>query len=272
MAADPLALVNVTFLVANADLAVEDLLIKLPVLQHFGVDTETLSEERRDFLDDSDCSSITPGTRSGQVGRFMIARLNPVPNSSVLDDKSLDNDRPRVHFYKVRKEEDPFLDTSLLDAVDSSQSDEIKYSIEDMIQVAIENGFPIAHRTDLEKLFFDHTGIFRASSSSGPRAELISLKVDLVFDVRPVRVRLRKYSPEQRQLLSDMVNKLVDKGLAYSNPSSLLACAPLLVPKSSSAKFRFTVDLRPVNGFTVKHQFPMPIAEQELTKIARSVF
>lgn len=190
-------------LVADADLAVEDLLIGLPVVQHLGVDTKTSSEERRNFLDGFDCSSITPVTRSGQASWLMIDRLNRVPNSCVVDDKSLDNDRPRDHFYKVSDEEDPFPDTFLLDPVDSAQSNEIKSSIEDMIQVAFENSFPIAHRNDLEELVLDHTDIFRTSFSSGPPAEVTPLKTDLVFDARPVRVRLRNYSQEHRQFLSD---------------------------------------------------------------------
>lgn len=43
-AAGPLALVNVTFLVADANLAAEDLLIGLPVLRHLGVDSKALLE------------------------------------------------------------------------------------------------------------------------------------------------------------------------------------------------------------------------------------
>lgn len=35
---------------------------------------------------------------------------------------------------------------------------------------------------------------------------------------------------------------------------------PSLVPKPG-AKFRFTVDLRPVNWYTVQHHFPMPNLE-----------
>lgn len=34
--------------------------------------------------------------------------------------------------------------------------------------------------------------------------------------------------------------------------------ALLFVSKPGLAKFKFTVDLRPVRRFTVRHQFPMP--------------
>ena len=60
--------------------------------------------------------------------------------------------------------------------------------------------------------------------------------------------------------------------MAYSNPTSPWACAPLLVPKPGPARFRFTVDLRPVNAFTVKHQYPMPNLEHELTKLSASKY
>lgn len=56
--------------------------------------------------------------------------------------------------------------------------------------------------------------------------------------------------------------------MAYFNPTSSWACAPLLVPKASVVQYRFTVDLRPVNRFTVKHQFPMPNLQQELIRIS----
>ena len=58
----------------------------------------------------------------------------------------------------------------------------------------------------------------------------------------------------------------------YSNPKSKWAAAPLLVPKPGPARYRFTVDLRPVNKYTVQHSHPMPIVEFELTKLAKSKF
>ena len=59
--------------------------------------------------------------------------------------------------------------------------------------------------------------------------------------------------------------------MVYPNPTSPWASAPLLVPKPPDT-FRFTVDLRGVNKYTVKHQYPMPNLEQELTKVGRSKF
>lgn len=52
--AGSLALLNVEYLVADADFAAEDLFLGLPVLQNLVVDTKTLLEERGGLLDGSD--------------------------------------------------------------------------------------------------------------------------------------------------------------------------------------------------------------------------
>lgn len=273
LAAGPLALVNVTFLVANADLSAEELLIGLPVLQHLGINTKTLLEQKHDVIDGVDCSSIrneTAASRGGYVSRLMIARINRASNSTVDSDKPLDDLRPRVNYFCVREEEDPFPDASLLDPIDSDQHEDVIDATNGMVQTTIDSGFPNDKLPELRKNISDHTDIFRVSFSSGPPAQVPLLKIDLAPNATPVRVRLRNYSQEQRNFMPKMVSNLVKCSMVYLNPTSPWASAPLLVPKLGPAKFRFTVDLRPVNRFNIKHQFPMPIIEQELLKLADS--
>lgn len=262
-----------TFLVADANLAVEDLLIGLPVLQHLDIDTKTLLEQKRDVLDGFDCSSIrnTPsGTRGGQVSRLMIARLNRVSNSDAEPSLTSKADRPHVDYYQVREEPDPFPDKSLLDPVDSEQHADVTEAIDKIVQDASDSGFTPAKLPELKEIVSTHMDIFRTSFSSGPPAGFPPLKIDLAPNAVPVLVRLRNYSQAQRNFLSRTVSKLVKCGMAYPNPTSPWASAPLLVAKPGPAEFRFTVDLRPVNCFTIKHQFPMPNIEQELSKTADS--
>lgn len=49
-----IALVNLTFLVDDDGLTAEDRLIGLPVLQHLGINSSTLLEQKQDFLDGID--------------------------------------------------------------------------------------------------------------------------------------------------------------------------------------------------------------------------
>ncbi len=58
-------------------------------------------------------------------------------------------------------------------------------------------------------------------------------------------------------------DELLEVGDIYCNP-----CAPLIVPKEGSEKFRFTVDLHPVNAQTKKNVWPMPHADPMLAKLA----
>lgn len=268
--AGPLALNNATFLVPDGELAAEDLLIGLPILQHLGIDTKAMLEKHRDVLDGADCSTIRSPSLStnGKVGRLMIARLNRIEGDITLNEQ--DTTRPHVNYYSVREEEDPFPDSSLLDPIDSSQESEINDSLIRMMDTASKNGLSEIETEELSKIVNEHKNIFRVSFSSGPPANVEPLRIELVNDAKPVRVRLRNYTQEQREFLADLTKRLIDSNMVFSNPTSPWACAPLLVPKPGPAKFRFTVDLRPVNRYTVKHQFPMPIIEHELTKVAGS--
>lgn len=68
-----LALVKVTCLMADDDLACEDLPIVPPVLQHLQVNSRALLQENRVVLDSSDCSSVINRTtlfRGGAVSRM----------------------------------------------------------------------------------------------------------------------------------------------------------------------------------------------------------
>lgn len=272
MAAAPLALVNVTFLVADADLAAEELLSGHPVLQHLDFDTKTLFEEKRDMLDGIDCSAVPNSTavsRSGYVSRLTVSHLNNLPSSDGIDKSDCDN-RPRVNYYDIRQEEDPFPDPLLLDPVDTDQLQEVLDLIKDMIQTTINNGFPNRELPELREVISDHTDIFRVCFLSGPSAKLSPVKIDLMPNATLVHVFLRNYSQEQREFLSSFVAHLINFGMAYPNPTSPWSSAPLLVDKPSPVPFRFTVDPRPVNWFTINRQLPIPILDQELSKASKS--
>jgi len=262
-----LAVLNISFLVADDDLTSGGLLIGRPVLQHMRVDTKTLLESNRASLDGTDCADIGNPTivdKRGHVGTIMDKRSAEVEHHIPNQDPN----RPRVDYFQSRKEIDPFPDASLLDPVDADQGADIDGAISDMLKQAEDNGLKGKHLHRLQKMVMDNVDIFRVGLSSGPAADITPLKIDLTADAKPIRVKLRNYSRDQRDFLNDFVGNLERKGMVYPNPSSPWACAPLLVPKDAPSRFRFTVDLRPVNRFTVKYQYPMPDIEVELSKLA----
>lgn len=114
--------------------------------------------------------------------------------------------------------------------------------------------------------------LFRTAFFAGQPVRGRPLKIDIAADAKPTRARLRKYCQEQRDFLAKFVSQLFKPEMAYYNHSAGWACAPLLVPKLGTAGFVLTVDFRPINSFTVKHQYPIPNLELKLKRTAGSKF
>lgn len=89
--------------------------------------------------------------------------------------------------------------------------------------------------------------MFRTSISSGPPAKVKLSENSLVPDASPMKVRIRNSFQAQLSFLSRFVDRLVTAYMAYFNPSSPWACAPLLVPKNCPDEFCFTIDLQLVD-------------------------
>ena len=91
------------------------------------------------------------------------------------------------------------------------------------------------------------------------------MRVRLHPERRSVKVKARRYSPDQHGFLVACVNALKDMSFFIDMPTAEWQAAPLLVPnRNSRAKFRMTVDLRPVNAATIKEAWPMPNLESEI--------
>lgn len=98
------------------------------------------------------------------------------------------------------------------------------------------------------------------------------MEVRLEENRRSVRVKARRYSPDQREFLNKYVETLVEMGFCVDMPTAEWQAAPLLVPKiGSKAKFRMAIDLRPVNAATVKVSWPMPHIDSEVNDFAGSI-
>lgn len=79
----PLALLNISLLVADAELAENDLLIGQPVLKHLGMDSKTMLENNRAQLNETDCSTVVKEDQvSSTVGRVLIARIKGKKNNN----------------------------------------------------------------------------------------------------------------------------------------------------------------------------------------------
>lgn len=91
------------------------------------------------------------------------------------------------------------------------------------------------------------------------------MRVRLKKDARPIKVKARRYSPEQREFLNAYFKRLMELDFCMEMPTATWQAAPLLVAKpKSKAKYRLAIDLRPVNAATIKESWPMPHLDSEV--------
>jgi hypothetical protein len=167
---------------------------------------------------------------------------------------------------------DPVEVPQLLQLPTAQDDDDVTKALDAIIEKSSDQGLGGAGLATLKALVFEFADIWRLSLCPGPPAKLPPLTINLQPDAIPVRVKLRRYPQEQRDFLKSFVDQLVSSGLAYRNASSTWCSAALLVPKPGPARFRFTVDLRPVNKQTVPLAWPMPHIESELSRLQGSTY
>lgn len=148
---------------------------------------------------------------------------------------------------------------------------EIEKELEKRIKDAGQNGLTGKGIERLRSLISKFKHIFRLRLGKGKPAKVPPMKIDLDTSKSPVKAKVRRYPHEQRKFLNKYVEKLVEMGFFIPNPKASWQAAPHLVVKhNSKAKFRTTIDLRPVNGATKKNQWPMPNIEAELQDFSNS--
>ena len=304
------ALQNISYLIVDGELDPEDVLIGRPVLQHLGVDTATLLDLNREKLHDPDCDNVgNPSIYGNQIriNRITVSSKTKEGNDHTAtaadpeniytsistgeqvtaesdsfaempqnvnqqSPESFSNGRPSKNYFKIRSEPDPFPDESLLDPVDNSQDDDVKNALDKALSSTTVKEMSSEQLEELSDIIMSNKDVFRLRMCGGAPAKIPPLQVQLTSDAKPVRIKLRNYSPEQKEFLKSFVDDLVSNNMAYPNPTSQWAAAPLLVSKSGPIPSRFTVDLRPVNKYTARHQYPMPNLEQELSRLSGSKF
>lgn len=151
--------------------------------------------------------------------------------------------------------------------MDNNQGKKIADGFNEMVLTSIENGLPPDKVSILIDILAEYVDVFCVSLSAGPPADVSPIKIVLLPDAVPVRVRLCEDSQDPNYFLEKMVEKITDCGMIHENTTSRWESAPLLVPKTGPDLFLFTVYLRPVNRFTVRHQFPMPIIDHKFQKL-----
>lgn len=136
-----LALIGVTFLSTDGNVACKGMLIGQPLLNHLQVDCGTLLKHNCAAFNGTDCSSFRSKFLDDQgckAIRIMIARLNCVLADWSVASAQFLPDRPCINYYHTRSETNPFPYLSFLGSVDDEQEDQINMSAQNLITFAEE--------------------------------------------------------------------------------------------------------------------------------------
>jgi len=162
-------------------------------------------------------------------------------------------------------------DSDIYIDIGEDSEEDLRCAVEKMIEDAVENGLSPEGTNRLREMIKKYP-VFRIRLGKSPPADVEPMKIRLREGAEPIKVRTRRYSPDQRAFLQKYVEQLKDMDFVTEMPTATWQAAPLLVPKSGSAKYRMTVDLRPINSSTVKEAWPMPNIDAEVQDFKGSKF
>jgi len=285
----PLKLRNVQFLVFNEHMS--EVLLSRPLLQAIGFDLDKHFATVRNRFNGVDFSHIgfsqelkgsdneTEPIAPSRLSRLLLDKSEQTKLQSVDDraehtedvvaaDIPTDMDVPSPFFYGDVPDDDPIPAYDPI-VTGSNCNAETKKHLESMLHEAVENGLENDAAAELSSLLMEYIDIFRTKIGCDPPANIPPMEISLVSHAKPVRVKVRRYSPPQAAFLRKKVEELLSMGLIRANNRSAWACAPLIVPKAGPEEFRFTVDLRPVNSQTIPHAWPMPDLESMTSQLTR---
>lgn len=181
-------------------------LLRLPLLQHFPVNTKSRVKTWRDLLNDAYCCHIAASFFcEGGHGRVIVRSRNFLLASGTTHDHLLHDSCLRIDYFQRCRKQCLFPDSSLLDHRVSTLPNEVEEKIAHMIQVTVKNGPSYKKLEDLQDIFSDNSTSFETSLSSVSAVDIASLNIDSFPDAKPAKVCCCIFSQDQRESLSAFV-------------------------------------------------------------------
>ena len=89
--------------------------------------------------------------------------------------------------------------------------------------------------------------------------------IDVSPDISPFQCKVRQYSPRDKQICKEQVEKLLQEDVIEKSKSPWRH-APVVVPKRSGG-YRMAIDYRPVNAATKMDAYPVPNVQELLRRL-----
>ena len=241
LASGPLRLRNLEYLVFDEHMS--EVILARPVLQTIDFDIDKHLSTVRSQFHDMEFSQVgfspggyasttdEPPTTPGHLSRLLLPS-SPNPPDTVRSDYL-----PDSVFYGDHSVQDDLADDEEEVCTGVHKATDVQPVLEDMLSSAKTAGLPGSLHVSLRELVLQYRDIFRNKMGSDPPANVPPMVIRLKPGAKPVRFKLRRYSPPQAAFLRNMVDELLQLGLIYRNIQSQWASAHLIVPKTGPEFF-----------------------------------
>lgn len=128
----------------------------------------------------------------------------------------------------------------------------------------IDTDLPTEYRPRLIALLNDFRSSF-SQSVSKTRVTTGKLEIRLIDPARIVQRRPYRLSIQERQLVRDKVDELLQAGVI--RPSCSPFSSPVLLVKKKDGSDRLCVDYRELNDNTVADRYPLPLIEDQVSRV-----
>ena len=98
--------------------------------------------------------------------------------------------------------------------------------------------------------------MFVSSFTEIPGVDFEKCTITLKENATPVFARLHRYSPHQRDVIKEEIEKMLENGVI--EPSRSPWTSPIVLVTKPDSSIRFCVNYKKLNLLTVKDRFPLP--------------
>jgi hypothetical protein len=224
---------NTNFLIMEASMQDEELIIGLPELQKMGIDPVRITDEAREnfhMTDFSDCGPSAAFEMPSKLGRMMLLRHAKCDNSvnkydSFSDEKNEYDASDDDSFPSLCSDSDPDdMDQQVVDEIElqlmygkiedddpippdetevgDTDLDELGEALQALADDAMIKGASIEFVAKLRELLITYHNAFRRRLGQDSSADVRPLKIELKPDAKPKFIPARKYAPPQSQFLA----------------------------------------------------------------------
>ena len=151
----------------------------------------------------------------------------------------------------------------------SLKPDDSSWYFGDLKDIQIDDSLSEDRQAQIRKLCDEYSDIFIRPSKELPRTDRATHYID-TGDARPIKKRLRKYTPEEQATERRELENMLAEGVIEPGDGPW-ASTPVMVKKPDGS-IRYCVNYVPLNRVTKKNAYPLPDQSEQLRRLANCRF